>query len=230
MDATLYFHGTRSRRSSGERIEPSLADAPDNRSPVVRLTADMDEALWDAELAAGDEPARVYVVEPSGPVSNVAALFDVAPVGRPTMSLCSRDSLRVVREVTASPFYHGTKAALVAGDLIEPGRTSNYGSTGRTTTFVYLSRTLDAATWGAELALGDGRCRIYIVEPTGGIEDDPNVTNKRFRGNPTQSFRSRSPLRVIGEVTAWKGHAPEALQAMKAHLARLASAGVEPID
>lgn len=124
---------------------------------------------------------------------------------------------------------HGTKAALEPGDLIEPGRSSNYGVRDRAA-FVYLTATLDAATWGAELALGEGRGHIYIVEPTGPIEDDPNLTNKRFPGNPTKSYRTKSPLRVVGELAAWKGHAAEQIQTMRDHLARLAAEGVEAIN
>jgi len=127
-------------------------------------------------------------------------------------------------------FYHGTKADLKPGDLIEPGRPANFGKLDRTTTYVYLTGTLDAATWGAELALGEGPGRIYIVEPTGPIEDDPNLTDKRFPGNPTKSYRSREPLRVTGEVTDWQGHPPEQLKAMKDGLERLKRQGIEPID
>lgn len=127
-------------------------------------------------------------------------------------------------------FFHGTKADLEPGELIEPGYTANFGNRDRTTTYVYFTGTLDAAIWGAELAIGDGRGRIYIVEPTGPIEDDPNLTDQRYPGNPTKSYRSREPLRVMGEVTEWQGHAPEALKAMKEGLERLAREGVEPID
>jgi Rifampin ADP-ribosyl transferase len=133
-------------------------------------------------------------------------------------------------DANGSPGYlHGTKAALKPGDLIEPGRTSNYGSR-KDAAFVYITATLDAATWGAELALGEGPGRIYIVEPTGPIEDDPNLTDKRFPGNPTRSYRTRAPLRVIGELAAWTGHAPEQVYAMKEGLARLAAQGVEAIE
>ncbi|MGH3636567.1 MAG: NAD(+)--rifampin ADP-ribosyltransferase, partial [Mycobacterium sp.] len=86
-------------------------------------------------------------------------------------------------------YLHGTKADLAVGDLLTPGRESNF-ERGRVMNYVYFTATLDAATWGAELAAGDGRGRIYIVEPTGGFEDDPNVTDKKFPGNPTESFRS----------------------------------------
>ena len=126
-------------------------------------------------------------------------------------------------------FLHGAKADLRPGDLIEPGFNSNYGKR-EAAAFVYKSATLDAATWGAELAQGEGRGRIYIVEPTGPFEDDPNLTDKKFAGNPTRSYRSRSALRVIGELTEWQGHAPEQLKAMKEALTRLAAAGVEAIN
>lgn len=126
-------------------------------------------------------------------------------------------------------FYHGTRAVLSPGDLISPGYSSNYG-TRRQAKYVYLTATLDAAVWGAELAVGDGLGRIYTVEPTGPIEDDPNLTDKRFPGNPTKSYRSRDPLRVTGEVVDWQGHAPEVLQAMKDHLAKLREQGIEAIE
>jgi hypothetical protein len=126
-------------------------------------------------------------------------------------------------------FYHGTKADLKPGDLIGPGYSSNFG-TRKKAAYVYLTATLDAATWGAELALGEGRGRIYIVEPTGPIEDDPNLTDKKFPGNPTKSYRTRDPLRVTGEITDWQGHSPEQLQAMHDHLERLKQLGVEAIE
>ncbi|HWT84429.1 MAG TPA: NAD(+)--rifampin ADP-ribosyltransferase [Myxococcales bacterium] len=129
----------------------------------------------------------------------------------------------------AQPFYHGTKADLKAGDLIGPGFASNYGKR-KKAAYVYLTATLDAAIWGAELASGEGRGRIYIVEPTGPFEDDPNLTNKKFPGNPTKSYRTRDPLRIIGEVTDWQGHSPEQLKAMKDRLAHLARLGVEAIE
>ena len=126
-------------------------------------------------------------------------------------------------------FYHGTRADLKVGDLIGAGYASNYGAR-KQAPWVYLTGTLDAAIWGAELAAGQERQRIYIVEPTGPIVDDPNLTDKRFPGNPTQSFRSRDPLRVTGEVTEWEGHPPERLAEMKAFLERLKAQGIEAID
>lgn len=126
-------------------------------------------------------------------------------------------------------FYHGTKADLKEGDLIAPGYSSNYGQR-KKASYVYLTATMDAAVWGAELSVGEGRGRIYIVEPTGTIEDDPNLTDKKFPGNPTQSYRTKDALRVIGEVENWTGHAPEKLQAMKDHLQRLKEQGIEAIE
>ena len=126
-------------------------------------------------------------------------------------------------------FYHGTRADLKPGDLIAPGYSSNYGGR-KQASWVYLTGTLDAAIWGAELAAGDGPGRIYVVEPTGAIEDDPNLTDKKFPGNPTLSYRSREPLRVTGEVADWQGHSPEQLKAMKDHLERLKAQGIEAID
>ena len=137
--------------------------------------------------------------------------------------------MAVTDELNPQRFYHGTKADLKPGDLVGPGYTSNYGQRKRAH-FVYLTATLDAATWGAELAVGEGPGRIYTVEPTGPIEDDPNLTDKKFPGNPTKSYRSREPLRVTGEVTEWQGHSPEELKAMKDNLERLRRLGVEAID
>lgn len=125
--------------------------------------------------------------------------------------------------------YHGTKADLKPGDLIEPGFSSNYGQR-KKAKFVYFTATIDAATWGAELALGDAPGRIYYVEPTGPFEDDPNLTDKKFPGNPTKSYRTQSALRVTGELTHWQGHSPEVLQAMKDSVERLRQQGIEAIE
>lgn len=137
--------------------------------------------------------------------------------------------MTVADDTTPQQFYHGTRADLKPGDLIAPGHGSNYGAR-KQASWVYLTGTLDAAIWGAELAAGGGRERIYIVEPTGSIVDDPNLTDKKFPGNPTKSYRSRDPLRVTGEVTEWQGHTPERLREMKEHLERLKAQGIEAID
>ena len=129
----------------------------------------------------------------------------------------------------AGVYLHGTKAELSVGDLLVPGRESNFEA-GRVMNYVYFTATLDAAVWGAELAVGEGRGRIYIVEPTGEFEDDPNVTDKKFPGNPTQSFRSREPVRVVGELVDWVGHPPEKLEAMRTALAALQRNGKAQIE
>lgn len=126
-------------------------------------------------------------------------------------------------------FFHGTKADLEPGDLIVVGYQSNF-TEAKPLSWVYFAGTLDAAIWGAELATGNGRERIYVVEPTGPFEDDPNLTDKKFPGNPTLSCRSRDPLRVIAEVTTWQGHTPERLRQMKDGLARLKADGADIID
>ena len=127
------------------------------------------------------------------------------------------------------PFYHGTKADLQVGDLLEAGKKSNYGKQAKAN-FVYFSATMDAAIWGAELALGDSPQRIYQVEPTGVFEDDPNVTNKKFPGNPTRSYRTRQPIKVVGEVREWTGHSEEQLQTMLAHVEKMKQQGIEAIN
>jgi len=124
---------------------------------------------------------------------------------------------------------HGTKADLKVGDLLEPGRPSNF-AVGRTINHVYVTATLDAATWGAELAKGDGRGRIFIVEPTGPLEDDPNVTDKKLPGNPTRSYRTRDPVRIVGEIVDWVGHSPEKLKAMRERVEEILRTGDGDID
>jgi len=131
------------------------------------------------------------------------------------------------------PFYHGTKSGLEAGDELVPGYGSNFQE-GRVSINIYFTALVDTAAWGAELATalagsGEGG-RIYVVQPLGPFEDDPNVTNKRFPGNPTQSYRTRHPLRVVGEVDSWEGHDPEALKGMLGHLALLREQGLDVIE
>jgi rifampin ADP-ribosylating transferase len=133
----------------------------------------------------------------------------------------------------ATPFvqtyFHGTKAVLKVGDLVKPGFNSNYGNR-KNAKYIFLTATLDAAVWGAELASGDGLEKIYLVEPTGEIEDDPDLTDKKFPGNPTKSYRSIYPLKVVGEVTVWEGHPAEQVKAMKLHLERLKEQGIHSLN
>ena len=126
-------------------------------------------------------------------------------------------------------FFHGTKADLKIGDFIEVAFTSNFGQ-GKKAKFIFLTATLDAAIWGAELAAGEGRERIYLVEPTGPIEDDPDLTDRKFPGNPTKSYRSLHPFKVVGEVSIWQGHSSEQVETMKDGLAKLKEHGVESLN
>ena len=137
--------------------------------------------------------------------------------------------MAVVDDLNSQRFYHGTKADLKRGELIAPGYNSNYGKR-KKAAYVYLTATLDAATWGAELALGEGRGRIYTVKPTGPFEDDPNLTDKKYPGNMTKSYRSRDPLEVTGEITDWQGHPPEQLKTMKDNIERLTGLGFGAIE
>lgn len=131
------------------------------------------------------------------------------------------------------PFYHGTRTTFEVGDQVVPGHGSNFHE-GRVSNNVYFAALLETAIWGAELAVafaGRGeRGHVYVVEPAGPFEDDPNVTNKRFPGNITQSYRTRDPLRVVSEVETWEGHAPEVLQGMLENIARLREQGLDIIE
>ena len=131
------------------------------------------------------------------------------------------------------PFFHGTRSALGAGDELIAGHASNFQQ-GRVSNNIYFTALLDTAAWGAQLATAlagsDERGHIYVVEPLGPFEDDPNVTDKKFPGNPTRSYRTRSPLRIVAEVEDWEGHPPEVLQGMLESLARLREQGLDVIE
>jgi hypothetical protein len=121
------------------------------------------------------------------------------------------------------PFFHGTKAALNIGDLLEPQNVSNYQD--KKSNYIYFTATLDAAKWGAELAKSNAKERIYIVEPLGDFENDPNVTDKRFPGNPTRSYRSKSPLKIVAELGSWERHSDEEINHMLTSLEKLREQG-----
>ena len=129
----------------------------------------------------------------------------------------------------AQTYFHGSKADLKIGDFIETGFNSNYGER-KNAKYIFLTATLDAAIWGAELSSGEGRERIYLVEPTGELEDDPDLTDKKFPGNPTKSYRSVHPFRVVGEVTVWQGHPAGQVQAMNEHLKKLREEGINSLN
>jgi hypothetical protein len=238
LSSQRFYHGTKAHLKPGDLIEPGHPPdfgQEDRSTSYVYATSTLDAAAWEAELALGEGPGRIYTVEPSGPIDVDPDLANKKYPGA-MRSYRSRDPLRVTGECTDAHgqplrFYHGTKADLKPGGLIKPGRSPNFGEEDRVTNYVYLTGTLNAAIWGAELALGEGPGRIYIVEPTGPIMDDPNLTDKKYPGNPTKSYRSREPLRVTGEVTDWQGHSREALKAMKDNVERLLKQlGAQAID
>jgi hypothetical protein len=129
----------------------------------------------------------------------------------------------------AQTYFHGTKADLKPGDYIRTGNNSNFGKR-KNAKYIFLTATLDAAIWGAELAITEGRERIYLVEPTGELEDDPDLTDKKFPGNPTKSYRSTKPFKVVGEVTVWQGHPDEQVEAMKNALKKLRDQGIDSLN
>ena len=129
----------------------------------------------------------------------------------------------------AQTYFHGTKADLKIGDFIKVGNNSNFGLR-KNANYIFLTATLDAAIWGAELAVGEGRERIYLVEPTGQLEDDPDLTDKKFPGNPTKSYRSTQPFKIVGEVTKWQGHPALQVKAMQETLAKLKNLGINSLN
>jgi rifampin ADP-ribosylating transferase len=146
MSSQRFYHGTRAELKLGDLIEPSYLPGVGERDGMITyvyLTSNLDEAIWDAELAGGEGPGRVYTVETIGQIEDVT---DRESPGHPSMSSRSREPLRVTGEVADWPLYHGTRADLKPGDLIKPGQPPNFGNRARITTYVYLTRTLDAAT------------------------------------------------------------------------------------
>lgn len=136
---------------------------------------------------------------------------------------------KTIQTPFAQAYFHGTKADLKLGDLIQVGNNSNFGER-KNAKYIFLSATLDAAIWGAELAFGEGQERIYVVEPTGHIEDDPDLTDRKFPGNPTKSYRSIHPFKVVGEITIWQGHPLEQVKAMKDALVKLKEQGIKSLN
>ena len=125
--------------------------------------------------------------------------------------------------IDKGPFFHGTKAELKAGDLLKPNNLSNYQN--KKSNYIYFTATLDAAKWGAELAKSNSKERIYLVEPLGEFENDPNLTDKKFPGNPTRSYRSKYPLKIIAELGSWERHSDEEINHMLSSLKKLSAEG-----
>ncbi|WP_353106164.1 NAD(+)--rifampin ADP-ribosyltransferase [Acetoanaerobium noterae] len=125
--------------------------------------------------------------------------------------------------IDKGPFFHGTKAELNVGDLLKPYNLSNYQN--KKSNYIYFTATLDAAKWGAELAKSNSKERIYLVEPLGEFENDPNLTDKKFPGNPTRSYRSKYPLKIIAELSSWERHSDEEINNMLSALKKLSDEG-----
>jgi rifampin ADP-ribosylating transferase len=198
----------------------------------IRIDARGNKPGVDAQFSL-DTERLAFPVRPELGESELSDNFSAPPASL-VAALDAHEDLHALIKVLpdrqdAGPFFHGTKANLSVGDMLEPGFSSNYGER-QLARFIYLSATMDAAIWGAELAVGEGRGHIYQVEPTGAFEDDPNLTDKKFPGNVTRSYRTREPLRVICEVTDWQGHPAEAIQKMLDALAELKRRGVEAIN
>lgn len=210
---------------------------------VRHILGSAAHAARAAELARGDDPVVAeYVItaaaKRAGPaVVDVLQRYPRAAKGRSRVAaLMSRlDGMlrdpapppRVVDD--PGPFFHGTRADVRPGDLLSPGWRSNYGSR-RRARHIYLTASRDGAPLAAELAHGDGPGRVYRVEPLGTIEDDPNVTDKRFPGNPTRSYRTTEPLRVVEEVTGWERPDPEMVRRMRERMVELSELGIEAMD
>ncbi|TQJ48463.1 NAD(+)--rifampin ADP-ribosyltransferase [Phycicoccus sp. SLBN-51] len=214
-----------------------------NATQVRHILGSAAHAARAAELARGDDPVVAEYVVTAAAKRATPVLLDVlaryprAPKGRNRVAVLMErlDSMlrdpppppRVVDD--PGPFFHGTRADLRPGDLLTPGWRSNYGS-GRQANHIYLTATREGAPLAAELAQGEGPGRVYRVEPLGRIEDDPNVTDKRFPGNPTRSYRTTEPLRVVEEVTGWTRPPAELIRHMRERMAELAELGIEAMD
>ena len=210
---------------------------------VRHILGSAAHAARAAELARGDDPVVAeYVVTAAAKratpvVVDVLTRYPRAPSGRARVAVLMqrldsllRDPPPTPRRVDdPGPFFHGTKADVRPGDLLTPGWRSNYGSN-RQARHIYLTATREGAPLAAELALGDGPGRVFRVEPLGTIEDDPNVTDKRYPGNPTRSYRTTAPLRVIEEITGWTRPAPAMIHQMRERMAELAELGIEAMD
>lgn len=196
-----------------------------------------------AELARGDDPVVAeYAITAAAKratpvVLDVLQRYPRAPTGRSRVAVLMSRLDGSLRDPTPpprvvddpGPFFHGTRADVQPGDLLTPGWRSNYGSR-RRAKHIYLTATEQGAPLAAELAQGEGPSRVYRVEPLGTIEDDPNVTDKRFPGNPTRSYRTTEALRVVEEVKAWERPDPELIRRMRERMVELAELGIEPMD
>jgi hypothetical protein len=214
-----------------------------NATQVRHILGAAANAARAAELARDDDPVVAeYVItaaakRATSQVLDVLTRYPRAPQGRTRVAVLMqrldgmlRDPAPPPRPVDdPGPFFHGTRADLRPGELLTPGWRSNYGS-GRQAHHIYFTASRAGAPLAAELARGDGPPRVYRVEPLGRIEDDPNVTDKRFPGNPTRSYRTTQPLRIVEETTGWDPPPPEMVQHIRERMGELAELGIEAMD
>lgn len=196
-----------------------------------------------AELYRGEDPVVAEYVIAAAAERATPALLDVlsryprTPLGRSRVAGLMQRLDHLLRDPPPAPrvvddtgpFFHGTRADVRPGDLLTPGWRSNYGS-GRTSRHIYVTASENGAPLAAELARGDGPPRVYRVEPLGTIEDDPNVTDKRFPGNPTRSYRTTEPLRVLEEVIGWDPPPAATVAHLREQMGELAELGIEAMD
>ncbi len=211
------------RTFGSDELFAYLKATPFARIELVGLVSHIC-VIANAVLAKTAQPETPIVVDADCTASHDPNL------NRAALDIMIGLQIRVTRKINDNgPFYHGTKAELRVGDKLSPGRPSNHGE-GEKANYVYFSSTLEASVWAAELAAGDGKARVYIVEPAGEMEDDPNLTDKKFPGNLTRSYRSEEPLHVVGEAAGWVGHTPKELRVMRENVQRMKRMGVEAIN
>ncbi len=211
------------RTFGSDELYEYLKATPFERIEIVGLVSNIC-VISNAILAKTAQPETPIIVDADCTASHDPKLHQAA------LDIMISLQIRVARKIEdMGPFYHGTKADLSMGDMLSPGYKSNYG-TGEKANYIYFTSMLDGVALAAELAVGEGRGRIYIVEPTGEIEDDPNLTDKKFPGNITKSYRSREPLRIVGEVLDWIGHTPEELHSWRQNLEKMKQSGIEAIN
>jgi nicotinamidase-related amidase len=207
---------------SGDLYE-YLKQTPFERIEIVGLISNIC-VLSNVVLAKTAQPETPIIVDADATLSHDPKLH------QETLDILIGLQVRIKRRIDdKGPFYHGTKANLSIGETLTPGFKSNYGE-GQSSNFVYFTSTLEAASWGAELAFGQGNSRIYIVEPTGEFEDDPNLTDKKFPGNITRSYRTQDPLKITGELTDWVGHTEEEINTMRENVKNISQKGIEAIN
>jgi nicotinamidase-related amidase len=212
------------RAFGSDELYEYLKVTPFERIEMVGLVSSIC-VISNAILAKTAQPETPIIVDADCTAGHDQKLHQAA------LDVMKGLQIRVTRRIEdTGPFYHGTKADLKIGDMLTPGHNSNYGEGEKANYIYFTASALPAAAWGAELAAGEGKGRIYIVEPTGDIEDDPNLTDKKFPGNPTRSYRTQEPLRIVGEVSDWIGHTEEELQDMRQNLEKIKEQGIEAIN